>query len=67
MTPEQTAVKTQLDRIESTLAALSRALDQEQADLGTADYARASELAHVAVQLEQVESFWTQTGPEYTE
>jgi hypothetical protein len=67
LTPEQAATKTQLDRIESTLAALGRALDQERADLGTADYSRATELIRVAGRLDEIESFWTCNGPEHTE
>ena len=61
----QAQVAAQLDRIESALAALGRALEQEKADIGTAAYDAADELAYIAGELEQIESFWTQTGPEY--
>jgi hypothetical protein len=54
-----------LDRIAGTLDQMQAALEQERADLGTADYARASELAHVAEKLAEVVQFWTQSGPEY--
>jgi hypothetical protein len=57
----------QIDRIGSTLAALLQCLEQEKSDLGCAGHARASELAHIAERLEQVEDFWTQSGPEYEE
>jgi hypothetical protein len=67
MTPEQAAVKHELDRIESALHTLLRAMEQERADLGTADYGRAEELARIAGQLEQVEGHWTCNGPECTE
>jgi len=65
MTDAQAKTKAQIDRIESVLTALSRALEQEKADLGTAGYAAADELAYIATELESVESFWTQTGEEY--
>lgn len=67
MSDVQAKVAAHLDRIESTLHALLAAMDQERADLGTADHARAGELAHVAGKLDEIESFWICNGPEYVE
>ena len=65
MNHAQQKTKAQIDRIESTLHALLKALEQEKADLGTAGYGAAGELEYIASELESIESFWSQTGEEY--
>jgi hypothetical protein len=67
LTKPQALTVRHLDSIAATLDKMRAQLEQERADLGTADYARASELAHVAERLTEVVQFWTQTGPEYAE
>ena len=62
LTPEQQAVKVQIDAIDATLAKLTKALDQEKADFGRQGWAAAGELECIAGQLQGVWDFWTQPG-----
>jgi len=55
----QEHIKTNLDRIESTLATLHALMEQEQADADKADWGVAGELGYIASQLEEVETFWS--------
>ena len=67
MDAAQKQAKENLDRIESTLQALLRAVEQEKTDLGQLGWGAAGELGYIASELESVESFWTQVGEEYSE
>jgi hypothetical protein len=58
--------KKALDRIESTLHTLLRLVEQERADIEMGTYQTAGELGYIASRLEEIESFWAQTG-EYAE
>lgn len=58
MTDVQKRAAEQIKRIESTLAALGRALEQEKADLSTADWPTTGTLHYIADQLEGIEDYW---------
>ena len=60
LTPEQVAVKAQIDAVDALLAKLTKALDQEKADFPRQGWAEAGELQYIARSLRETLDFWTQ-------
>lgn len=59
---QQTA-QHRIDRIEQVLAAMTKAVEQEKAEVAKLSWSAVGSLGYIATKLEEIEDFWLGSAP----